>query len=363
MILPGSIVLDIPPERNNPRNSEGAFCTTPGGSIIFAYSRFRGESGSDDAISDIVLTESKDRGASWSAPRIVVTTEEHDARNVMSVSFLRLRSGDLGLFYSVRKDTNDVRVHLKRSSDDGRSWGSAKRCVESPGYHVVNNDRIVRLSTGRILIPAAFHRNGYDSGNPDGAVQFDPRGTAVFFYSDDDGETFLESKTKISSSASRNSRTGLQEPGVVELTTGVLWSWARTDLGRQYEMFSLDHGATWTSAEPSRFTAPDSPVSMRRDPQSGSLIAVWNPIPNYNGRDERLHGAWLGGRTPLVLAESRDDGVTFDQPRILEEEDDRGFCYTALHFVDSDLFLAYCAGGTEDGGCLNRLRIRRIELR
>ena len=363
MNLPGTTVLEIPPERDNPRNSEGAFFASDRGSIVFAYSRFRGSSGTDDAPSDIVLVESNDRGKSWSSPSVVVATEDHKARNVMSVSFLRMSDGDLGLFYSVRKDTNDIRVHLKRSRDDGRTWGAAGRCVEPPGYYEVNNDRIVRLSSGRIVIPSAFHRNGYDSGNPAGAVQFDARGMVVYFYSDDDGENFFESSTKISMPASRNCRTGLQEPGIIELSNGVLWSWVRTDLGRQYEMFSFDGGGSWTSAEPSRFTGPDSPLSMRRDPASGNLIAVWNPIPNYNGRKERLSGAWIGGRTPLVIAESSDDGRSFTDPEILEKEDDRGFCYTAIYFTESDLYLVYCAGGVDDGGCLNRLRIRRIELR
>lgn len=60
-----------------------------------------------------------------------------------------------------------------------------------------------------------------------------------------------------------HSSSGLQEPGVVELKNGVLWAWARTDLGRQYEMFSMDGGEHWSDSQPSWFTGPCSPLSVK----------------------------------------------------------------------------------------------------
>ena len=51
----------------------------------------------------------------------------------------------------------------------------------------------------------------------------------------------------------------------------------------------------------------------------------------------------------------------FYGPLELECEPGRGYCYTALLDTQEALLMAYCAGGAEDGGCLNRLRIRRIE--
>ena len=38
-------------------------------------------------------------------------------------------------------------------------WSKAVRCIPAPGYFVLNNDRVVQLSTGRLVLPAAFHRN------------------------------------------------------------------------------------------------------------------------------------------------------------------------------------------------------------
>ena len=91
------------------------------------------------------------------------------------------------------------------------------------------------------------------------------------------------------------------------------------------------------------------------------LYAVWNPIPNYNGRALSKAG-W--GRTPLCLASSADEGKTWTAPRVIEGEEDHGYCYPALFFTDDDgLLLSYCSGGDADRICLARTTIRKIDLR
>lgn len=97
---------------------------------------------------------------------------------------------------------------------------------------------------------------------------------------------------------------------------------------------------------------------MKRD-ENGVLYAIWNPIPQYNGREEPGK-VFMGGRTPYVIAVSRDNGQTFTEPVSFEEEEDHGYCYCAIHFTKDAMLLAYCAGGPEDGSCLAKTRIRRI---
>lgn len=36
---------------------------------------------------------------------------------------------------------------------------------------------------------------------------------------------------------------------------------------------------------------------------------------------------------------------------------------SAIHLLEDAVLLGYCAGTEEDGGCLNRLKIRRFELK
>lgn len=358
----GSIVAEYPPvfEEKNPRNSEGAFLTLQDGRIIFVYSRFKGESQADFASSDICLVVSEDGGRTFGKSRILLTCEGEQAVNIMSLSLLTMENGDIGLFYLVRTTYTLLQMFMRRSADGGQTFGERVLCTPQEGFFVVNNDRVIRLASGRILIPAARHQTGWEKDKESGRTFFDSRSEAVFFYSDDDGRTWNAAEGKCCMPYMANCQSGLQEPGVIELESGILWGWARTDLGRQYEMYSLDNGNTWTGAAPSRFTSPNGPLSMKRD-SDGCILAVWNPIPEYNGRAKKTE-IFTGGRTPYVLAVSRDNGKTFTREYAFETEEDHGYCYCAIHFTQEAVLLAYCAGGPEDGSCLVRTRIRRIPL-
>ena len=351
-------VLELPPSPGNARNSEGSFITLKDGRILFVYSHFVTDAFDDHAKAVLAMRTSADDGETWSGDTLLATPGEDKAMNVMSVSLLRLGNGDIGFFYGLRNSWHDVRTQLRRSADDGRTWSSPVVCMPASEYYVVNNDRIIRLSSGRLLIPAALHRKLNDT-NDESALDW--RGIASFFLSDDDGRTWREA-AQTCTLPSPHTTAGLQETGVVEMANGVLWGYARTDLGRQYEFFSSDGGNTWSVPQPSRFSSPVSPLSMKRLPGSKQLLAIWNPIPNYQTRPLEKPG---GDRTPLVGAIG--DGTTDATwgPTFLVDQNDaarEGYCYTAIHFTGKSVLLAYCAGGQADKHRLNRLRIRKIDL-
>lgn len=352
--MTGEIVCDLCPTTGNPRNSEGAFLTLHDGEILFVYSRFSG-GGADDAAADLYAMRSCDGGRSFGRPSLLIACRDDAAKNIMSVSLMHMLNRDIGLFYLIRKDETQMQLVLRRSRNLGHTWSPPISCMNQAGFFVVNNDRVLRLRSGRIVVPAALHRKTEED--------YDARSEALFYLSDDDGLHFRKATGKGVMPYTGACHSGLQEPGVVELASGVLWAWARTDLGRQYEMMSVDAGETWTCAEPSRFTSPLSPLSMKR--LSGDeLAAVWNPIPLYNGRSDRNdQGVWTGGRTPLVIAISRNGGRRFSEPVVIEDDPQSGYCYCAIHETKEALLLAYCAGSTEDGGCLARTRLRRIDKR
>jgi sialidase-1 len=352
----GNTVLELPPVKGNPRNSEGAFIELKDGRIMLVYSHYIGESYADDASAAIAKCYSTDRGKTWSEREIIVMPDDHNAKNVMSVSMIRMKDGDIGLFYLIRYGWHDMRLHLRRSSDEGESWKEPICCINSPGYYVTNNDRVVRLSSDRLIVAASKHNMLRDK-NVKGK-QWDGRGIVYFYYSDDDGCTWNQARNFCALNSS-HSTSGLQEPGVIELDNGMLWAWSRTDLGRQYEFFSKDKGETWTPPVPSAFTGPCSPLSMKRIPQNGYLMAVWNPIPNYQTRVLSKAG-W--GRTPLIGAISKDDGATWENYFTIDNNEDAGYCYVAIYFIDDAVLLAYCAGGADDGICLAKLRVKRIML-
>lgn len=354
---PGRIVLELPPRAGNPRNSEGAFAELREGRILFVYSHFLGESGSDHAKARLAARTSGDGGTTWSEDAFIAIPREAEAMNVMSVSLLRLGNGDLGLFYLLRFSWHEMRMWVQRSADEGRTWGEPVRCMPAGGYYVVNNDRVVRLTSGRLVIPAARHPARADRNE---ASAVDWRAVAVFFLSDDDGRTWRESAGYCTLPVV-HTRSGLQEPGLVETNDGRLWAWARTDLGRQYEMFSADGGETWSMPAPSRFTSPNSPLSMKRLPGTERLLAIWNPAPAFETRALRQPG---GDRTPLVVATGTTPSGKWSPARIIEgpAEPSAGYCYTAILFTKDAVLLAYCAGGEADQSRLARLRIRRMPL-
>ncbi|HBN86180.1 MAG TPA: exo-alpha-sialidase [Clostridiales bacterium] len=350
----GQIVMEIPPSAQNPRNSEGSFLTLQDGRILFCYSKFIGESGHDDAKACIAARFSEDEGYTWTDDEIWFSPDEFNALNIMSVSLVHLPDGDIGLFFIIRYGWHDTRPYLFRSKDQCKTWEKPVCCAKGPGYYVLNNDRVCVTSQGRIIVPTAYHRMRGDDQIKWNS--FDGRGIPVCFYSDDSGVTWKESENYAYVSVP-GSRSGLQEPGVVELSENVLWQWFRTDLGCQYQSFSIDNGLTWSVPAPSLFTSPVSPMSVKRI-KDHDLLAVYNPTPRYNGRV--ISGA--GDRTPLICTVFNDKSLKPGKPVVIEDDFNSGYCYTAVHFVKDAVLLEYCAGSTADKGCLNRLHVRRIPL-
>ena len=349
-----SAIWELSPKFNNPRNSEGAFLALSDGRVIFCYTAFSGDHARDYTTANIARIISTDAGKTWTEPSIILYASEHDAINIMSVSLLKMHGNSIGIFYLVRKSWTDMRIVLRLSYDDGNTWSQPSYCTPRTGYFVMNNDRAIRLSSNRILLPVAEHINTLTKSEK---PLFSPAMT-IFFFSDDDGLTWIEASTRIVLCGTK-STAGLQEPGVVELANGLLYGWARTDLGLQYEFFSRDQGESWTAAAPSCFSSPLSPLSIKRT-INGRLLALWNPVPEYQTRNSDKR---TGGRTPLVFSLSNDDGCSWSEPRILEDDPQAGYCYTAIQPLKDAVLLAYCAGDMlRDASCLNRLRIMRIPL-
>jgi len=327
----------LSPSETNPRNSEGSMVKLKDGDILFAYTHFTGGP-KDDAASHIALRRSKDGAKSWTGSDEIIVRNEGKI-NTMSVSLLRLKSGELILGYIVREYHTDMPCYIRKSSDEGKTW-SERMMVTSPvsaeeKYFVVNNERIIQLENGRILVPSAFHPKGTE------------RGRVTAFYSDDNGVTWKRSKSILDTPDPEDLWTGLQEPGVIELKGGTVLMWMRTSLGSQLYSYSKDSGVTWSEPVPSFLLAPCSPASIKRIPKTGDLLVVYNELStrymHIRKDPKNNHLTWIGERTPLVAALSKDEGKTWQKRLVLEDDPEGWFCYTSILFEGEKVILSYSA--------------------
>lgn len=336
-------LLVIEPSPEFPRHSEGDVITFEDGRLGLVYSRFSGGS-RDHSQADIVLRTADASGRNWDAGRILVGRA--DADNVMSVSTVQLPNGDWLLFHLKRFGWNNLHLYVQRTRDEFQTLSEPVRVTTVDGYHVVNNDRVIRTSAGRLIVPSALHPC------PDGTQKtWNARAVPVAFISDDEGRTWRRAAECVRPPL--DTSITLQEPGVVELKDGRICMWFRTSTKYQYQAFSADGGDHWSIPEPSPLvSARLSPASIRRNPWTGDLVCVWND-------HSAVADAPQSRRTPLTLAVSRDEGESWQVVRTLESDPEGWYCYTSISFIRDRMIIAYCAGDKQIGG-LNRLKVVAI---
>ena len=333
------------PSESNPRNSEGDFIQLKDGRILFIYSHFTSGAG-DDADAYLTSRYSDDQGETWSAEDEVVVP--HVAgQNVMSVSLLRLQDGSIALLYLQKLAPDSCMPQWRVSTDEARTWSEPMDCITEPtGYYVVNNDRLVQLKGGRLVIPAARHLLK-------GETKFD-RGKALCILSDDGGKSWRVSKSLLE--AAPEIASGLQEPLILELKDGRLLMLCRTSAGMQYRSLSEDGGDTWSPVVPTRLLSPTSPATVERIPGRDDLLLIWN---DHTG----ISVDFKEKRTPLRAALSQDDGKTWHVVKTLEDNPAGWYCYTTMDIVEDYVLLGYCAGirGKDENG-LQTTRVTRLKL-
>jgi sialidase-1 len=336
--------LVLAPEGSNSRNSEGDFIQLADGRVLFVYTHFTSGTGDDFDTAYLAGRQSEDGGATWSTEDTVVLPNE-GTLNTMSVSLLRLADGAIGLLYLRKNGHDDCRPFFRVSRDEAQTWSEPVAVSDTLGYYVVNNDRMVQLQSGRLLVPTAIHAE-------DGR-KFSGHASALCFLSDDDGTTWRRSATRLIAPAEIHS--GFQEPGVVEFEDGSLLMLIRTSAGVLYESRSTDGGDTWSPAAPTDLKSPVSPATVERIPATNTLLLLWN---NHADAPESIQGK----RTPLTAALSDDGGRTWHSVRDLEDDPHGWYCYTAMEFVDDHVLLGYCAGDRRENNGLALTKIVRLPL-
>lgn len=339
----GKRVLVLSPSPENKRNSEGSFITLRDGKLLFIYTHY-GSGGNGDHDSACLKGRiSGDGGKTWSEKDQLIL-ENEGAMNIMSVSLLRLRNGSIALFYLRKNSTEDCIPVMRLSANEGESWGPPVECItDRKGYFVLNNDRAIQLSGGRIILPVALHKV---PGDP----TWNNKAKLFCYYSDDNGQSWAAGNQVPDTTAIIT-----QEPGVIEMKNGQLLMFIRASGGYQQFALSADRGVTWSHIGSLGVASPLSPASIKKIPSTGDWLMVWN---NNDGSRPQTKGE----RTPLTVAVSRDEGKTWPYITDIETDPDGWYCYTAIHFYKRHVLLGYCAGSQQAGTHLDVAAIRRIRV-
>ena len=342
--------------RNNHRSGEGATVELKDGRLLLMYTAFRGESSADHAAAKIYLRTSSDAGATWSDPNVAFACPPI-ALNVMSVSLLRLADGRLGCTFSVKWTETCCIPQWTTSSDEGKTWSDPSPITADIAYFTVNNDRLVQLRDGTIVLPYALLRGIPKDANDKELLREWLNGWCGIFYSKDGGATWHapntarqfqkdwfvlpdpfdpDSMAKIEQQAIKERYDVFQEPGVVELRNGRLLIWVRS-LSHIFVATADDKDSPWSTytAIPG-INVSCSPQTIKRVPLTGDLVML------YNDRGRVPFGTpTFQLRTPLSLAVSQDEGQTWQKLPSLEEDQTRSYCYFSLLFFGTQFLATY----------------------
>jgi len=310
------------------RDTEGDIVVLADGSLLLAWSDFYTEGWHDGSPCRISLRRSKDGGRSWTPIDVL---QEQVGSNVMSVSLYRCSSGTV-LFTFFCKNGPDGSVHyVRRSTDDGKTFG--KPIIANVGHsrRVANNDRFLEL-----IDPQNDHG---DRGRIILACRDYPGRKGVMVYSDDDGVTW-----QAGANVPVRSDWGGQnfnEPGIVELSDGRFWMYGRTTMGFHAQAWSKDRGMTWSRPEPMSLLGPCSPQTGETVPESaytkkmGWAGDILFTFPNHDFEKYPRKYEYTA-RNPLDAAISRDGCASWEHVRTIEADPTVQYGYTSVTFLDDD---------------------------
>ena len=304
-------------------------CELSGGDLLAAWYAGSAEGAPDSVVMGARWSVSTER---WQAPEVWVDVAGHAAGNP------RIFVGPDGMVWLIAPINygrgwcqGGSRLFLKRSSTEGATWTDLEVFLERKG--ILGKNKPVQVPLGVWIIPVEYERTWQ----------------AAFLRSDDEGRRW---KLIDCPGPAR-----VHQPSVVQLSSGELLAYMRSWEGCIAETSSKDAGLTWSEPRPTKLPNNNSGVDMVKL-RDGPLVLALNPVALGETGDLRtrfalgrktgeratatqmrkadkkemqrlVRGAqappdgWAeclpwGPRTPLSLAFSRDEGLTWQIGAVLE---------------------------------------------
>ena len=310
-------VLKWPKGTHGYRGSMGDFVQLQDGSIMMSYTQ-----------EGILAVKSSDQGKTWSKSFPLVPNPKPPAKGYYChPSFLRTDDGQIILSYIYGTyPTTPYYGHnyYRRSADDGKTWTDQFVLTPHPGYVIMHNDRLFKLTTGRI-VGIAEYKAYWPSTNDHGGY------VGIAFFSDDQGYGWQVSKNTVDMHPME-----VQEADAVELKDGRVMMFGRTYSGHPVRAYSSDKCQTWSKGEVIKdLSMPYAGLpTVRRLPSTGDLVFFWIGEKSADKKNPRVQ--W---RCALTSAISKDEGKTFIHRQNIVRDPEDDFGYQCVEFVGKDLAL------------------------
>jgi sialidase-1 len=323
------VTMDVcRPAKEHPRHDHQLIFPLQDGRLMLVWCEYYltkttpGGAQRDDRPCRISARISQDGGRTWAEK--FVLQENTGVLNVKHPNLLRLPSGEVLLFYTEWNSHTERIIWLRRSLDDCKTWSEPTRISLLAGINNINNDHVLRMRSGRIVLPAFNSPSVWDKGD---------HWKAFCYYSDDEGRSWQVSERQMDLPMR-----GAEEPMMVERKDGSLLCFLRTSLGAIYRSESADGGTL-----------------LKRIPATGDLVLVWN----HNYQKNHHH---QGERMPLSTAISRDDGTTWENIKDLESVPRGAAAYASIFFREDEALVCYYYQVTGFGGA-SGIRVKRVPLK
>jgi len=198
-------------------------------------------------------------------------------------------------------------TYVARSLDEGATWQDIEKLHDE--WTGANQD-ILQTRDGRIVFTSMQFRQ-----NPG-------RHTCLTYGSDDDGKIWTPSN--VVDLGGNGHHGGVTEGTIVELKSGTLLQYLRTNWGQFWRVLSEDQGRTWHPYGPSGVPASTAPGILQRL-QSGRVVLVWNrPWPEGESGYPLKGGDCIWSATPasnfrneLSISFSEDECETWSPPVVI----------------------------------------------
>lgn len=254
----------------------------PNGDLLCLWYAGSYESSEDQAL---YLSRLPKGSCAWTAPERVVWNPEAPPGNAVIFTGPDRRVwivwGRMEGSRPMRRGSgwSECRLMVRTSTDNGVTWSADTEIPDSFGW--LPRNAPLTLNDGRFAVPISGR---VDSKYAGFLLELQPDNTTW-------------------------QRTGLmpggEQPTVIQRDNGELLCLMRGH-PRILQSVSSDGGATWTKPERTELKCPDSGIAMTKL-RSGRVLLV------YNDTDQ-------SDRTPFNLVQSTDDGKTWGEMKVLEQD-------------------------------------------